>query len=206
MYTHSNPFVQGGWSGAFSSTIGGDVTNPPSIYGALPMTTGSPSAGSKSGATHFQFTNPNPTILNSIVVGPHRDGTIHQLVNISTDDRLAGYTAFRDADHNRGVTARRIAHHNVVSRCETCGARLVVKPPHHLILVPRHQPRASAGLLVSLRAPMCLRSSACEGLFPHHFTRTLQKARDSITSPVIADMAVGSMVRWESSEPHTNGW
>ena len=98
MYTHSNRFVQGGWSGAFSSTIGGDATNPPSIYGALPMTTGSPSAGSKSGATHFQFTNPNPTILNSIVVGPHRDGTIHQLVNISTDDRLAGYTAFRDAD------------------------------------------------------------------------------------------------------------
>lgn len=93
MSTHSNPFVQGGWSSSFQDS------NPPSVYGALPMTTRSNTGGaSQRGATHFQFTNPNPTILNSTVVGPHRDGNIHQLLKVSTDERLAGYTAFRDVE------------------------------------------------------------------------------------------------------------
>ncbi|KAH8110370.1 hypothetical protein DFH11DRAFT_783575 [Phellopilus nigrolimitatus] len=97
MSTHSNPFVQGGWYCASSFTLGPDQsTEPPSIYGALPMTTdsgGNGSSGSSRGATHFQFTNPNPTILNSVVVSGTRE-----LVRVSTDSRLAGYTAFRDAE------------------------------------------------------------------------------------------------------------
>ncbi|EJD06302.1 uncharacterized protein FOMMEDRAFT_165149 [Fomitiporia mediterranea MF3/22] len=97
MSTHSNPFVQGGWSASFGRS--GDYSaNPPSVYGALPMSTSTGAGGaSRTGATHFQFMNPSPTILNSIVAGPHRDGSIHQLVKISTDERLAGYTAFTDA-------------------------------------------------------------------------------------------------------------
>ncbi|KAL5485577.1 hypothetical protein ACEPAI_6618 [Sanghuangporus weigelae] len=98
MSTHSNPFIQGGWSSSFG--LNGDQrVNPPSVYGALPMSTAPATAGSsKNGATHFQFTNPNPTVLNSTVVGPHRDGTVHQLVRISTDERLAGYTTFTDVE------------------------------------------------------------------------------------------------------------
>ena len=98
MSTHSNPFTQGGWSTSFGFNCDQKL-NPPSVYGVLPMPTSTTATGSsKNGATHFQFTNPNPTILNSIVVGPHRDGTVHQLVRISTDERLAGYTTFTDVE------------------------------------------------------------------------------------------------------------
>lgn len=73
-------------------------------------------SGSRSrGPAHFQFINPNPTILNSVVVTRNRDGSAQQvrssfltwlelltdsfqLVHISTDERLAGYTAFKDAN------------------------------------------------------------------------------------------------------------
>lgn len=90
MSTHSNPFAQGGWN----SALGGDGA---SIYGALPMTTGPETPalnGGRGGPTHFQFANPNPNILNSSIVGPNRQ----ELLRVSTDDRLAGYTAFRDVE------------------------------------------------------------------------------------------------------------
>lgn len=81
MSTHSNPFVQGGWATPSSRPNGDQIANPPSVYGALPMTTEQPGmSGSRSrGATHFQFTNPSPTVLNSIVVSTHRDGSTHQV-------------------------------------------------------------------------------------------------------------------------------
>ena len=85
MSTHSNPFVQGGWATPYSRPNGDQIANPPSIYGALPMTTEQPGmSGSHSrGATHFQFTNPSPTVLNSIVVSTHRDGSVHQVIQYS---------------------------------------------------------------------------------------------------------------------------
>ena len=120
MSTHSNPFVQGGWATSSSRPNGDQIANPPSIFGALPITTDASHSGSRQrGATLFQFTNPNPNILNSTVVSTHRDGSVHQvcfhvhlsptvaedsitlnsqLVRISTDEKLAGYTAFRDAN------------------------------------------------------------------------------------------------------------
>ncbi|THH09770.1 hypothetical protein EW145_g1789 [Phellinidium pouzarii] len=59
MSTHSNPYVQGGWYGASSFTLGPDQNaDPPSAYGALPM-------------------------LNT---------------TDASDENLAGYTAFRDAE------------------------------------------------------------------------------------------------------------
>lgn len=47
---------------------------------------------------HFQFTNPNPNILNSIVVGPGQ----RPVIKVTTDQSLAGYTTFKDTE-NRSV-------------------------------------------------------------------------------------------------------
>lgn len=92
MSTHSNPFAQGGWYNASFVDHRNDQT---SVYGALPMTTGpeNGNAGGR-GPTHFQFSNPNPNILNSSIVG---SGS-RELIRVSTDERLSGYTAFRDAE------------------------------------------------------------------------------------------------------------
>lgn len=90
MSTHSNPFAQGGWYNA--SFAGAEQT---SVYGVLPMTTGPENgSGGGRGPTHFQFANPNPNILNSSIVGPGQ----RELVRVSTDERLSGYTAFKDTE------------------------------------------------------------------------------------------------------------
>ncbi|KAI5120818.1 hypothetical protein M0805_003214 [Coniferiporia weirii] len=97
MSTHSNPYVQGGWYGASSFTLGPDQSaQPTSVYGALPMSTSTEpgNGGTARGATHFQFAHPSPTILNSVVLGPQT----RELVRVTTDERLAGYTAFRDPE------------------------------------------------------------------------------------------------------------
>ena len=93
MSTHSNPFAQGGWYNASFSGEGGDRI---SVYGALPITTTGPETGRVGGRgpTHFQFANPNPNILNSSIVGPGQ----RELVRVSTDERLSGYTAFKDIE------------------------------------------------------------------------------------------------------------
>lgn len=97
--THSNPFIQGGWYGTSMFSLGPDQgSQPPSVYGALPMTGGSGPGGSSGGNMHFQFTNPNPNILNSIVVGPGR----RPVIKVTTDQSLAGYTTFKDTE-NRSV-------------------------------------------------------------------------------------------------------
>lgn len=92
MTTHSNPFAQGGW---YNASFAGQDTDQTSVYGALPMTTGpeNGSAGGR-GPTHFQFANPSPNILNSSIFGPGQ----RELVRVSTDERLSGYTAFRDTE------------------------------------------------------------------------------------------------------------
>ncbi|KLO06771.1 hypothetical protein SCHPADRAFT_678865 [Schizopora paradoxa] len=96
MSTHSNPFVQGGWYGQSQFSLGPDGTsNPQSAYGALPL--GIPNNGV--GHTLYQFTQPNPTILNSIVVSAADQRPRWKL---TTDHSLAGYTTFKDAD-GKGV-------------------------------------------------------------------------------------------------------
>lgn len=96
MSTHSNPFIQGGWYGSSMFSLGPDQGGQPSsVYGALPMTGGSGSGGSSGGNVHFQFTNPNPSILNSIVVGPGQ----RPVIKVTTDQSLAGYSAFKDTEN-----------------------------------------------------------------------------------------------------------
>lgn len=92
MSTHSNPFIQGGWYGSSAFSLGPEHgSRPPSVFGALPTATGMKSVGN----LHFQFTNPNPNILNSIVVGPGS----RPMMKVTTDQSLAGYTTFKDVEN-----------------------------------------------------------------------------------------------------------
>lgn len=97
MSTHSNPFVQGGWYGQSPFTIGPDGTGTPvSAYGALPMDGGSEPP--IEGSVVFQFTNANPNILNSVVIGPESC----PLYKITTNSSLEGYTQLKDVE-NKGI-------------------------------------------------------------------------------------------------------
>ena len=95
MSTHSNPFIQGGWFGPSPNTIGSDGSSmEQSMYGVLPY--GMPSAST--GCIIYQFINPNPTILNSIIIGPEKQ----PLLKLTTDQSLSGYTTFKDVQ-NKGI-------------------------------------------------------------------------------------------------------
>ncbi|ESK89078.1 hypothetical protein Moror_5353 [Moniliophthora roreri MCA 2997] len=63
----NNPFAQGGWSNTNSSSQYPNLE--PSVYGALPYSSGSSNTTPNSVLT-FQFTAFNPTILNCTVLGP----------------------------------------------------------------------------------------------------------------------------------------
>lgn len=94
MSTHSNPFVQGGWYGQSPYSLGPDTTGTPSsAYGALPMVGGQ--APPQDGWAVFNFTDPKPNVLNSIVVGPE----LSAMYKISTNQSLEGYTQFRDVEN-----------------------------------------------------------------------------------------------------------
>ena len=136
MSTHSNPFIQGGWATSSSRPTNDQLVNPPSIFGALPMSSDQGSnLSSAHGKTTFQFTNPNPNILNSVVVGPHRDVNVHQLVKITTDEKLAGYTQFKDADGRSVALVEwmggqpRVEVRGSVAKCSTGDWLKVVNDP-----------------------------------------------------------------------------
>ncbi|TDL15927.1 hypothetical protein BD410DRAFT_816845 [Rickenella mellea] len=129
MSTHSNPFAP--WMCQFqsisslghnshSASPGHDNRNrspytsyaePPSILGVLPMSTSnshshshsySPFSHSSSTSQHvFEFTNLNPTILNSIVTAT---SATRPAFRISTDKGggVAGYTTVKDGE-GRGI-------------------------------------------------------------------------------------------------------
>ncbi|KAG7453238.1 uncharacterized protein BT62DRAFT_879514 [Guyanagaster necrorhizus] len=76
------------WSAPSSSRQSSDI--PPSIYGALPYTN-SPVAP---GSITFHFARLNPSILNSVVLGPDNCPKFH----IVTESSMPGYTILKAVD------------------------------------------------------------------------------------------------------------
>ena len=109
MSTHSNPFIQGGWYGQSPFTVGPDgAGTPPSAFGALP----GGSEPSPENATVFMFINPNPNILNSIVV----DSSNRPIYKVTTNSSLEGYTQFKDVENKAVALIEWIAQPKVEIR------------------------------------------------------------------------------------------
>ncbi|KAJ6562169.1 hypothetical protein B0H19DRAFT_1026954 [Mycena capillaripes] len=85
-----NPYAQGGWAnpGNPNASSSGTVQQP-SLFGALPYPTQSPSPVFMS----FRFTSFNPTILNSTVAGPQ--GQVY--FRVRTDTPTPGFTIISNA-------------------------------------------------------------------------------------------------------------
>ncbi|KAF8998294.1 hypothetical protein BDQ17DRAFT_1428574 [Cyathus striatus] len=90
MHTH-NPYSQAGWGSSQNSDSNrGDFPSiPPSIFGALP----SPNPTSNSEFLTFYFASFNPTILNSVVVGPSRS-----YIDIITSSSSLETTSLRNCE------------------------------------------------------------------------------------------------------------
>ncbi|KAF9460041.1 hypothetical protein BDZ94DRAFT_1170561 [Collybia nuda] len=88
---YNNPY--GAWAdaGQQPSAAWGESVPPPSIFGALPTPSMSPSPN----MAVFHATSFSPTIFNSTVVGPQGQVYFH----IVTDNELSGYTVFKDAQN-----------------------------------------------------------------------------------------------------------
>ncbi|KAJ7454633.1 hypothetical protein B0H11DRAFT_1740370 [Mycena galericulata] len=87
-----NPYAQGGWKNEANTTAGtsGNPTLPqPSIFGALPY----PTQASSSMLLSFRFTSFNPTLLDSIVMGPRSQAYFRA----TTDAPTVGFTVVHNS-------------------------------------------------------------------------------------------------------------
>ncbi|KAK0229227.1 hypothetical protein EDD85DRAFT_776367 [Armillaria nabsnona] len=81
-----NPFDA--WSAPSSSRRSSDI--PPSIYGALPYT----DVPAVPGITTFHFACLNPSIINSVILGPDNCPKFH----VVTEPSMPGYTILKAVD------------------------------------------------------------------------------------------------------------